>query len=398
VFLRSRALPVMKEVCQFWQDHLVKSTGGVTNGKLVTPDGWSPENGPNGNASYREVGTAYDQQNIWDVFSNYSGAEAVCNADPAYRRAVDSLLALLDNGAHTGSGGDLLEWPSGAAGEANHRHLSHLVGLYPGRELSPYSNATYANAAQLALAKRGDGSTGWSCAWRADCWARLLDGAKAYHQLGLQIKNYVYGNLLDNCNDVFQIDGNCGGPAAVAEMLVQSHVGEIVFLPALPAAWPNGSVRGLCARGAFEVDFSWGNSKFVSASILSKKGNRCALRGTGYYVYDPSMKAVVCSTGTTRTSFATIAGSRYTVSLAPVGVLQSPCTSSSTGDSRAQVFFVRSGKINVRNNPAGTLKIVEVFDLSGRSLGRFVPKNGVVDLKNESGICRNIVIVEMRTK
>jgi alpha-L-fucosidase 2 len=397
-YLRTRALPIMKEVCQFWQDHLVKSTSGITSGKLVTPDGWSPENGPNGNVSYREAGTAYDQQLVGDIFSNYSSAESVCAVDPAYRRAVDSLLALLDNGFHTGSGGDLLEWPSGAAGETNHRHLSHLVGLYPGSQISPLSNSTYANAALQALTKRGDGSTGWSCAWRADCWARLLNGAKAYHQLGLLIKNYAYGNLLDNCNDVFQIDGNCGGPSAVAEMLLQSHLGEISFLPALPPAWPNGSARGLCARGAFEVDFSWGNSKFAAASILSKKGNRCILRGTGYYVYDQDMKAVSCSTSTDRTSFATSAGSRYAISLTPAGVRKSLLDVPSFGYNREHGFAVKTGRFYLPVCPAGKVLCIAVYDLGGRSLGRFVPKGAIVDLKKDLGIRRQIVIVKMEVR
>jgi alpha-L-fucosidase 2 len=397
-YLRNRALPVMKEVCQFWQDHMVKSTSGVTNGKLVTPDGWSPENGPGGNASYREAGTAYDQQLIWDIFTNYSAAEGICAVDPAYRRAVDSLLALLDNGIHIGSGGDILEWPSGALGETNHRHLSHLVGLYPGHEVSPYSDTTYSNAARQALTNRGDGSTGWSCAWRADCWARLLDGAKAYHQLGLQIKNFVYGNLLDNCNDVFQIDGNCGGPSAVAEMLLQSHVGEIAFLPALPSAWPKGYVKGLCARGAFNVDMYWSNARFDSAWILSKKGTRCRIGGTGYYVYDQNRISVPCSTTTGQTNFATVSGMRYLITRLPVGVQQAARVPPLIGGMRICEFTTASRTIVLPSSWFGMNRSVALYDLRGKILGYYFGKKDIIDVKKDFGISRAVVLVKAEVR
>lgn len=396
-YLRTRALPIMKEVCQFWQDHLVPSNSGVTSGKLVTPDGWSPENGPNGNMLHREAGTAYDQQLIWDLFTNYCAAEGICGSDPAYRQTVDSLLSLLDNGLHTGPAGDLLEWPSGAVGESAHRHLSHLVCLYPGSQVSPYVNASSAEAAGEALTKRGDGSTGWSCAWRGDCWARLLDGAKAYHQLGLQIRNYTYGNLLDNCNNVFQIDGNCGGPSVVAEMLLQSHTGEISFLPALPPAWPAGSVRGLCARGAFDVDFSWSGSKLVSAFILSKKGNRCVLRGTGYYVYDHAMNAVTCSTGTNRTNFATTAGERYTVALTPSGTRRGSSIGSPSFQNSSYQPSVAFDIMLLPASSGGNRIPVAVYDLRGRLLGRPVQKKNI-DVKKNPGVHHGVIIVETRKR
>jgi alpha-L-fucosidase 2 len=397
-YLRTRALPIMKEVCQFWQDHMVKSTSGVTNGKLVTPDGWSPENGPGGNALYREAGTAYDQQLIWDVFTNYSAAEGICAVDPAYRRAVDSLLVLLDNGIHIGSGGDILEWPSGVVGETNHRHLSHLVCVHPGFQVSPYINTTNANAAKQSMTNRGDGTTGWSCAWRADCWARLLDGAKAYHQLGLQIRNYVYGNLLDNCNDVFQVDGNCGAPSAVAEMLLQSHVGHIVFLPALPSAWSKGDAKGLCARGAFNVDVYWNNAQFDSAWVLSRKGIRCRVRGTGYYVYDQNRISVSCSTTTSQTSFATMPGMRYLISKLPVGVKQSMCVPLSIGDIRTSEFTTASRKIVLPASWSGRDRSVAIYDLRGRMLGRYRGKKSVFDVKKDFGISRTVVFVKAEVR
>jgi alpha-L-fucosidase 2 len=343
---------------------------------------------------YREPGTAYDQQLIWDVFTNYSSAEGICAVDPAYRRAVDSMLVLLDNGIHIGTGGDILEWPSGAAGETNHRHLSHLICLHPGFQVSPYINTTNANAARQALINRGDGTTGWSCAWRAQCWARLNDGARAYHQLGLQIRNYVYGNLLDNCNNVFQIDGNCGGPSAVVEMLLQSHLGEIVFLPALPSSWPRGNVKGLCARGAFDVDMYWNGSQFDSAWVLSKKGTRCRIRGTGYYVYDQNRVSVACSTTTTQINFATISGMRYLITRLPVGVRQPGQYPVLSGRTREFEFAGFSQKIVLPACPVGREMTVAVYDIRGKLLGRHIVKKQVVDLRKEFGLSRSVVIVK----
>ena len=398
-YLRTTALPILKEVCQFWQDHLVKATSGIASGKLVTPDGWSPENPVNSNSNYREAGVAYDQQLIWEVFTDYSKAEDLCNSDPVFHHTVDSLLMILDNGLHIGPGGDLVEWLSNATGnntvgETNHRHLSHLVCLYPGYQVSPLTDTAVANAANIALTKRGDGSTGWSCAWRADCWARLLSGNKAYRQLALQMVNYVYGNLLDNCNDVFQIDGNCGAPSAVAEMLVQSHTGTIYLLPALPAAWPKGSVSGIRARDGFGISLSWANRKFTGATIHSDRGAPCAVRvdTTGVKVTCNGQPVTTTPAGRNSFQFPTVAGNDYLLSLGTISAGQR------TFLHQAGVSCKVSGQSALLLFPSAGNNRIEVFDLAGRMVARktITSERFLWDLKaGEGGIRQGIYLLRM---
>ncbi len=280
-FLRNRAYPVLKEASLFFLDWLVEHP---RTGKLVSGPSNSPENRfrtPDGKTCNLSMGPSMDQEIIWDTFTNLIKATEILGIDDDFVRevvAARSKLAL----PKIGPDGRLMEWIEPfEEPDPHHRHISHLFALHPGRQYTHQLKPEMLDAARKSLEFRGfGGDVGWSNAWKTCFFARMHDGEQAHWYLSRLVGRNAFPNLLNGCwpGRVFQIDGNFGGTAGIVEMLLQSHAGEIHLLPALPEAWSEGSVKGLCARGGFEVNIAWKDGKMVRADIHAKRGGICKLR------------------------------------------------------------------------------------------------------------------------
>jgi len=279
-FLEKTAYPIMKEAAEFSADWLVEDP---QSGYLVSGPSISPENkfiSPAGNRTSIDMGPTMDHMIIWDLLTSTLEAGSMLGEKKKWMNEMQDVLDRMAP-VSIGTDGRLMEWRKEyPEADSGHRHISHLFGMHPGRQITMQNNPELMDAARRTIDTRlanGGGHTGWSRAWIINFFARLQDGEAAYENVLALLRKSTLHNLFDT-HPPFQIDGNFGATAGITEMLMQSHAGEIHLLPALPGDWQTGHIHGICARGGFEVDIDWENGQMKQVRVLSKLGNECQIR------------------------------------------------------------------------------------------------------------------------
>ena len=271
---------MMKEAALFWIDYLIEDE----NGYLVSSPSYSPEHGG------ISRGASMDHQIAWDLLNNCIAASEILGLDTDFIKEARQTRDKISPPT-IGSWGQLQEWKEDVDDpKSTHRHVSHLFALHPGKQISLDKTPELAEAAKVSLNARGDEGTGWSLAWKTNFWARLKDGDRAYKLYrrllfpatikGERLMGQGSGTFanLFCAHPPFQLDGNMGGAAGMAEMILQSHTGTLELLPALPTAWKDGSVKGLKSRGGFELNITWKDGALLKAEVLASKNGLCKIR------------------------------------------------------------------------------------------------------------------------
>lgn len=269
-YLRDKVYPMLREASLYFKKVLIEDK---ETGRLVTAPTYSPEHGP------RTMGNTYEQSLIWQLFTDTVTAAKILQVDNALASELNAKIEKL-NPIEIGQDGQIKEWyhetKLNKIGEHHHRHMSHLLGLFPGDLINKETHPEWLDAAVVSLNNRSDKSTGWAMGQRINTWARVGDGDRSFKLIKQLFKHGIYANMWDG-HPPFQIDGNFGYTAGVTEMLMQSNLGHIELLPALPSDWKQGKVSGIVARGNFEISMQWNESKLTTLSVISHNGGRCIM-------------------------------------------------------------------------------------------------------------------------